>query len=64
MAQRTGLATIRAIAYRMCQMVATFGPIIERAYPGNAALKAALVAAQAACAVLVDEADGALPVGD
>jgi len=64
MAQRIGLATIRALAFKMCRMISTFGPIIERTYPDNAALMAALAASQAACHVLVSQADGALPVGD
>lgn len=64
MAKRTGLTTIRQVAFRMCQLVAFFTPIIEKTYPENTALKAALVAANAACAVLVDEADSQLPVGD
>ncbi len=64
MAQRIGLSTIRALAFRMCRMIATFGPIIARTYPTNAALMAALAASQAACHILVEEADGALPIGD
>lgn len=64
MAQRIGLATIRALAFKMCRMISTFGPIIARTYPNNDALMAALAASQAACKVLIMEADAALPVGD
>jgi len=64
MAIRTGLPTIRDVAYRMCQLVVQFTPIIQRAYPENAALQAALSAANVACAALVEEADMQLPVGD
>ena len=61
---RTGLPTIRDVANSLCRYVATFAPIITRTYPANTALQAALVAAQAACAVLVEEADAQLPIGD
>lgn len=62
--QRTGLPTIRDVAFSMCKYVTTFTPIIKKVYPANAALQAALVAAQAACVVLVEEADAQLPIGD
>lgn len=62
--QRTGLPTIRAVSNRLCNYVTTFTPVITKAFPANAALIAALAAANAACAVLVAEADAQLPIGD
>jgi hypothetical protein len=55
MAQRTGVPTLIKIAQRMCQVIVQFAPIIQRAYPSNAALHAALAAAMAACSVLEAE---------
>lgn len=62
--QRTGLRTLRDLAFRACQLVAFFTPAITRTYPDNVALQAALVATNAACALLVEEADKVLEVGD
>lgn len=64
MAQRNGLRKIRDLANILCKLVTAFSPIIRRAYPENATLMAALDAVLIACAVLVEEADLALPVGD
>lgn len=64
MARRTGLTTIRGLAYRMCQITTASAPIIKRVYPESVALLAALEAATTACALLVDEADSVLPIGD
>ncbi len=62
--RRTGLPTIRDVAFALCQYVNTYSAIITKIYPANTALQAALVAAQAACHVLVEEADAQLPIGD
>lgn len=64
MARRTGLWTIRTIAYQMCRKVTEFTPLISSVYGDNTALIAALAAANAACATLVAAADESLPVGD
>ena len=64
MARRTGLTTIKDLANKLCRLTASFTPIIKRAYPNNDALHLALDTANAACAVLVEEAIAALPVGD
>ncbi len=61
---RTGLRTVRNIAFALCKLVTISTPIIRKAYPSNAALLVALDAAVLACAALVAEADLALPVGD
>lgn len=62
--RRTGLTKLRGLAFTMCGIIARSTPIIKAVYPNNPALYAALDAANAACAVLVQEADNALPVGD
>lgn len=62
--RRTGLRTIRDLAFKLCGLIAGFTPIIKRVYPNSTALHTALDTANAACAVLVSEADLALPVGD
>lgn len=64
MARRTGLRTIRELAFRMCQLVGAFTPIIKRVYPDSIALHTALDTANAACSLLVAEADDVLPIGD
>lgn len=63
MARRTGLSSLRRIGLEMCKMIAFASPIVERIYPGNTALKAALSAANAACEVLVAEINVTLPPG-
>lgn len=62
--KRTGLTKLRDLAQVMCNLVGRFDPFIRRQYPGNTALFNALDAVAIACAVLVLEADNALPVGD
>lgn len=64
MARRTGISSINKIAKEMCRLVTTFTPIIQRIYPENVALLAALDAANAACALLVVESENALEFGD
>ena len=55
MAKRTGIPTMLWVAKRMCQLVADYGALITSLYPSNAALIAALTAANAACATLAAE---------
>lgn len=62
--RRTGLTAIRDLAQSLCRLVAVFTPIIKRVYPDATALHTALEVANAACAVLVAEAEAVLPVGD
>lgn len=64
MARRTGLRTIRELTYRLCRLIITWQPTIERIY-GNShpGLIIALATVSAACEQLVAEADDALPTG-
>jgi len=62
--RRTGLTTIRDLAFKLCRLIAAFTPIIKRVYPDSTALHTALDTVNAACAVLVAEADATLPIGD
>lgn len=55
--QRNGLRTIRDFAQKICQFITFWTPAIKVAFPANPALYGALVAANTACALLVDEAD-------
>lgn len=64
MARRTGLATIRALALRMCRLIGQFDPIIRAVYGDNPDLIIALETALSACQVLVAQADESLPQGD
>lgn len=63
MTRRTGLPSLRDVAKEMCRLLTKFTPVIAAAYPENAALLAALAAANAACAALVEEVEGQLPTG-
>lgn len=61
--RRTGLTTLRQLAYRMCRLIAKFDPIIRKVYPDATELHLALEAANTACALLVSESDDVLPAG-
>lgn len=61
--RRTGLTTLMNLARGMCTAVGKFTPFIQAAYPDSTALHAALASANAACAVLAQEADEVLPDG-
>ena len=50
--QRSGVPTLLHIAELLCKYIVKFTPWIEELYPTNAALLAALSAANAACAAL------------
>lgn len=52
MTRRTGVPSLISLAKRMCQLIVQFSPVIQKLYPENAALHAALAAANAACAAL------------
>jgi hypothetical protein len=52
MTQRTGVPSLMEVARRLCLLITKFTPVIERLYGDNAALMAALAAANSACAVL------------
>lgn len=62
--RRTGLRTIRGIAFKLCGLVGFFDPIIRKVYPDSFALHGALNAVNIACSELVMEADKVLPIGD
>lgn len=55
MAKRTGIPSLMFLASRMCRLIIQFSPVIAQLFPSNAALLAALAAANAACAVLHQE---------
>jgi len=61
--RRTGLPSISKVARVMCRLLTEFSPIIQRLYPNNTALLAALAAALAACSVLQDEVSKQLEEG-
>lgn len=55
MARKIGFYSIKKAAQEICKYVPLFTPIIQRLYPNNATLLAALATANAACAELVKE---------
>jgi len=55
MARRTGIPSLLETARILCLLVTKFSPTIIRLYPNNAALLAALAAANTACSVLSAE---------
>jgi hypothetical protein len=61
-AKRNGLRSIRDFAQNVCKYITFWTPIIKLAFPANPALYAALIAANNACALLVDEADKVIPL--
>lgn len=61
--QRTGLTTLRNLAYGLCQAIAKFTPIIVRVFPDATDLHNALELANTACALVVLEADEELGQG-
>lgn len=64
MARRTGVPSILKIAQELCRLITKFTPVITALYPGNTALLAALAAANAACATLVEEVSAVREYGD
>ena len=64
MAQKTGVPSLMAVAREMCRLIVNFTPVIERLYGDNAALMAALAAANAACSALHAELAAVREYGD
>ena len=64
MAQRTGIPTMLFIAQRLCALITRYTPIIVTLFPANAALLAALAAANTACAALSQELSAVREYGD
>lgn len=63
MSKRIGFYSLRKVARELCKHVYTFTPIIAASGYSNPALLAALAAANAACAVLVEAIDEVAPEG-
>lgn len=64
MASRTGVPTLLNLAKQLCKYLALFTPTITRLYPENAALLAALAAANTACAALAAQLELVRDYGD
>jgi hypothetical protein len=64
MTRRTGVPTLLKLAQEMCRLIVKFTPIIQALYGTNTALMAALAAANAACATLVEELAVVRELGD
>jgi len=62
--QRNGVPTMIQVAQRLCQLIVKFSPLITSQYPSNAALLAALAAANAACSALEAQLVLVRQVGD
>lgn len=52
---RVGIPTLLLLSTALCRALTKFGHLIEEKYPDNAALLAALAAANAACSILIPE---------
>lgn len=64
MAARTGVPTLSKVAHQLCKYVVLFSPTIQRAYPDNVTLQAALATALAACNALGEELEAVREYGD
>jgi hypothetical protein len=64
MARRTGVYTLQYTAKTLCRFVSKFTPILTSLYPTNAALLAALAAANGACHTLFEELEKVRDKGD
>lgn len=64
--ERDGTQSLRTIAQKVCTLVSTFGPLIERQWSTEPGVMAALTWARAACTIVpgLDEAFLAIPSGD
>lgn len=64
--ERDGTASLRQIAQKMCTLVSTFGPIIEKQWGDNEQMMQALTWARTACTIvpLFDAAFDTIPSGD
>lgn len=64
MTRRTGIPSLMEVARKMCLLITKFTPVIIKLYPENAALLAALAAANAACSALHEELATVREYGD
>lgn len=64
MTRRTGVPALMEVARRLCLLITKFTPVIVQLYPSNAALLAALSAANAACSALHEELANVREYGD
>lgn len=64
--ERDGTASLREIAQKVCVLVSTFGPIIERQWSTEPSVMTALAWARTACTIVpgLDEAFATIPNGD
>lgn len=64
--ERDGTASLRDLAKKMCQIVATFGPLIEKQWQGNPNMETAMAWAKVACSIVpsFDLAFDSIPSGD
>lgn len=61
--KRTGLRTLRNLAYRTCQLYTRSAPVLNIVYASNPTLLVAIEAVNLACAEFVVEADKAFIEG-
>lgn len=64
MTRITYVPTLLALATKMCKYVAIATPVIQRLYPDNTTLQAALTAANTACQTLSAELAAVREYGD
>jgi hypothetical protein len=64
MAQRNGVPTMVIVAKNLCRLIVKFTPAITAQFPSNAALLAALAAANTACAALAAQLELVKAYGD
>lgn len=62
--KKDGVPTLLRVAGLLCKYLAKFTPYIIQKYPTNAALLAALAAANGACGILVEELAKVREYGD
>jgi hypothetical protein len=64
MTHRNGVPTMLQVAQKLCQLIVKFTPTLTAEFSGNAALLAALAAANAACAALAAQLQLVREYGD
>jgi hypothetical protein len=64
MAKKTHVPKLLLLAHALCRGIAVSTPIIQRSFPENTAVLAALAAANAACAALGTELETLRTIGD
>lgn len=64
--ERDGTASLRDLSQKVCMLVSTFGPLIERQWGSNPEMMIALAWARTACTIVpkFDEAFATIPSGD